>query len=211
MDSDYRRIEQIVLPTLSELLLTTRGQGYSRRRLESIVARIAATYGASPDQVTAMVEYLPSFLIDLRSANQEVSENTMSSATPPKFEVWVDGNHRIVEDISSYEKIKHKYLIWIDLDQPGKIQPKAIKLLKYLVEHIGQRVPFEVVLKDVFDDPVTGKNFDESNRNKVEVQITAIHKFSRGQFRKHIFRNKFTCGLGLSTTFSDKYLIFRRL
>jgi len=206
-----KRKEQIVVGTLYELLFMTRGREYSQQKMESIVLKVARAYGASPEMLRQMAEHSPPLLIGMRSTNEEVSESTVSSVTPPTFEVWVDGNHHIVEDISSYEKRKEEYLLWIDLDQPGKIRPRAIKLLKYLVEHIGQRIPFEVILKDVFDDPLTGKPFEESNRNKVEVQLTVINKFSRGQFRKHLFRNKFTCGLGLSKTFSAKYFLFRRL
>jgi hypothetical protein len=80
MDPDSRLPEQVVLPTLSELLFKTRGREHSRRELESIVAEIAATYGASHDQLGAMVKHLPPFLIALRSANQNTHQSTMSSS-----------------------------------------------------------------------------------------------------------------------------------
>jgi hypothetical protein len=220
MDSKSNLAPGIVFTTFAEVLLKNHDKSDTNEAVKETVRAAAIHNGARGKLLEALVKNLPPILMAVRSTKTARFEGAVSSAPTPRYEIWTYSEYRNVSDISSYETKKHEYHIWIDLDEKKhisvrspdvRIKPRAIQLLKYLIERIGQRVSFEVVLKDVFDDSATGKEFEATNQNKIEQQLTAINKFSGREFRKHLFPDKFGPGLGLKRTFSDKYFVFRRL
>jgi hypothetical protein len=219
MDSKSNLALGTVFTTFAEVLLKN-NKSNSNKTVQETVRTAAIHNGARGRLLEALVKNLPPILMAVRSTKTAHFEGTVSSAPTPQYEIWTYGEYRNVRDISSYETKKNEYHIWIDLDEKKhisvrspdvRIKPRAIQLLMYLIERIGQRVSFEVVLKDVFDDSATGKEFETTNKNRIEQQLTAIDKFSGREFRKHLFPDKFRSGLGLKRTFSDKYFVFRRL
>ena len=51
----------------------------------------------------------------------------------------------------------------------------------------------------------------EDRKSKIEFHLTALQKFSGGEFRKHLYPRKFEMGIGLKKSFADKYFLFRRI
>ena len=196
-------------------------QGLSASQLRDIVEKTATECGAKGELLAALTNYLPSLYVDVLAAKLDATEaDILLLSAQPQYRIWTGGKKRIVSDISQYEKRKQEYLFWIDKDDkthesprnPGnKIGHEAIDLLIYLVERLGRRVPPAEILEQIFEDKPVDDKLDQYHKNKIEVQLTALQKFSGGEFRKYLFADKFKRGLGLKSSFADKYFIFSQL
>lgn len=138
-----------------------------------------------------------------------------------RYRIWAEGKRDVVDDLSKYEAKKNEYELWIDRDEkkhestknPGAtISLKAVDLAICLVERLGKHVLVEEVLRRVWDEEIeTNEDFKKSQYNKIELQLTKLQNFCGGGFRKYLFDKKFEKGIGLKTSFRDKYFIFERL
>ena len=211
------RVSRIIRLTVTEVLFETKGKRVSLFELEKLVGKIAAGMGASGELLAALVRNLSKLCVEARAANLQ-NTNALVSRVIPQYMIWTNGEREIVKDIGVYEKRKKEYLVWIDCDERVhrsvrkkgvKLGEEAIKLLIYLIERLGRRTQVTQVLRDVFYDTIM--NPRETEKNKIEQQLTALQKFCGGGFRKYIFGEWFKKGLGLHEAFSDKYFIFSRL
>ena len=215
------KISRIVLATVAKLLCEMQGQRVSLFGIERLVSKTAAGTGASGELLATMVRHLPRFCMEARSANLEATEAHVSRAVMPQYEIWTEGERRIVDSIGDYEKKKKNYLLWIDLDEKvhrptiratETIGTEAISLLCCLVKRLGARVSLEEVLKEVWGEEVRKKvELRDAQVGKLEQQLTSLQKFCGGEFRKYLFGEKLKKGLGLDRSFSKKYFMFSRL
>jgi len=210
----------ILRETVSKTTSRIEKQVISYLEAEDFVAKTAAECGAKGELLAVLVRDLSQLYIDVVAAKLDVSQTEILPPPEPQYMVWTGGKKRIVSDIGEYQKKKEKYDIWIDRDEkihesvrnPGKrIGREAIDLLIYLVERLGRRVPTVQALKEVFNDQPLGDELEQSEKNKIELQLTALQHFSGGEFRKYLFGDKFNKGLGLKKSFSEKYFVFSRL
>lgn len=207
-------VTPITLATLSATLHKIDIENLSSAELEKLICQSAARYGAKPGLTAALVRHISALCKELLTAKTDADEAVVFTASESKYEIWTDGEIRIVDSIDKYKKNKSKYLLWIDLDEKSKTpkkfpDPRAIELLKYLVKNIGYRNPVEDVLRCVFEATM-GVSPDHA-KNRIDQQITQLNNHSNKQFRRYLFRNWFTDGLGLESSFKDKYLLFSRL
>lgn len=89
-----------------------------------------------------------------------------------------------------------------------KLSPRSIQLLTCLVESLGRPIPVSQVLADAFGEP-SGR-VEATDENRVEQQITKLHKYCGDRFRQHLFSQWFQNGLGLKASFADEYFLFKR-
>jgi len=209
-------VSMIIFLTVAEVLCETQGKTISLFELEKRVGKLAAEVGASWELLAALVHYLPKLYVAARRANLQATNALVSCHVIKQYIIWTQGECRIVNNIGVYEK--KKYLLWIDCDERVhrsvrkkgvKIGKTAIELLIYLIERLGKRTQVAQVLRDVFDDPTM--NPRETEKNKIEQQLTALAKFCGGGFREYIFGEWLKKGLGLYEALSDKYFVFSRL
>lgn len=208
--------DAIALKTVAEMLPVSRQERLTRAELERRAAQVAANNGATGELLLELSRLVPEFCMALRKADMRPDAAFVSLLQKPQYRIWTGGGHGIVKSISEYEKKKENYLFWIDRNEkthksvkcPGaRIGERATDLLVYLVERLGQRVPPEQVLRDVWGIDQKGEGFEQ----KIEQQLTLLQKFSGRQFRSHLFPGKFNKGLGLRHSFRDKYFIFTQL
>jgi hypothetical protein len=210
----------ILRETVSKTTSRIEEQAFSYLEVEDFVAKTAAKCGAKGELLAVLARDLSQLYVDVLAAKLDVSQTEILPPLELQYIVWTDGKKRIASDISEYQEKKEKYDIWIDRDEkthesvrnPGKrIGREAIDLLIHLVERLGRRVPAVQALKEVFNDWPLGDELEQSEKNKIELQLTALQHFSGGEFRKHLFGDKFNKGLGLKKSFSKKYFVFSRL
>ena len=217
-DNSLDLMTPIILGTITETTYVLKNKKVSTSELEQIIGSAAARQGAKPNLTACLIKNLPSLFNDLMSCKQNAAEAIIRTAPKPLYKIWTKGKVFTAENMDGYEKIKDSFLFWIDLDakshissldKKSRISKEAIGLLIYLVEKIETPIPATEVLRDVFDDDTN--KVDETQKNKVEQQITKLQKFCDGQFREHLFGNWPKNGLGLKESFANKYFIFKRL
>jgi len=211
-------VTPIVLATTAEVIREVNAGNTSLSELENFIGRTAARFGARVELTASLVRSLPSLCKEVLSTKPGMDEAIVSAASVIQYLIWTKGDSKVVKSIREYEKHKADYLFWIDLNEKShmseaapnrRIAPEAVALLKYLVENIGTPIPVTDVLRDVFHYDTTG--ITDIEKNRIEQQITKLHLFCGGQFREHLFGERFTKGLGLKTSFADKYFLFSRL
>ena len=197
------------------------GKPLSLIEIQNVVRQAATSSEPFGNLQAVLLRNISKLLWEVQQVNNEGEEVQISSPTKPQYEVWVVGVHKVVDDISEYEKKKDEFNCWVALDEKKHIShrardksigPTAIKILIDLLEHIGKCKPFEQVLWDVWEEElgVDSQTF-QSQKNRLEVQLTKLEQFCGGGFRDCLFADKFNKGLGIRKGFSDKYFIFRRL
>ena len=210
-------VTPITLATLSATLQNIKRERLSSAELEKLVRQSAARYGAMPGLIAALVRHMPALCMEILTVNVDCDNAVVFAASKPHYRIWTNGESRIVDSISKYVKHKDDYLFWIDLNETsyvskkfgnGRLTPRAVKLLKYLIERLGTPVPVEDVMRDVFDDIMSDN--PEGDKNKIDQQLSKLNKFCGGQFRKYRFDKWFDKGLGLKTSFANKYFLFER-
>jgi len=212
-------VTPVVLATVAETLRGVSKQNVCRSELEKLISRSAACFGAAPGLTASLIRHLPSLCMEILSVNKNTNEAHVTKLSKAQYEVWTNGEKKIVDNIDEYEKYKDDYLFWIDLNEKShvskidvtrKITHQTVNLLKYLVMRIDIRIPAEVILSDVFGMKVQN-GIDDSQKNLIEQHISKLHTFCKKQFRGHLFAERFKQGLGLKASFADKYFLFRRL
>jgi hypothetical protein len=212
---------QIALATVSKALDETQAKMLSMSELENTIGGIAASNGANGELLAALLRTVPVLCRDIETATLETDVANILISAKAQYRIWMDGTSHIVDNISGWFQKKENYLLWLDLDEKNhastrssgsQIGPKAIQLLIYLVERIGQRVSFEELLKEIWNEEIDEEAcYRGLQENKVDQQLRALQNFCAGQFRKYLFPEKFSKGIGLIRSFSDKYFIFTRL
>lgn len=215
-------VTPVVLATVAEALRRLREKRLSLSQAEVLVAETASEFGAAAALTAEMVRHLPGLCLAVRDVDVATSTADVSVASRPQYRIWVDGHQHIVSDISKYEARKPDFLFWIDLEErihlsmgkpPSKALKKmALRLLLFLIERQGRRVPTREVLREVFDEDLgADEPVDKHMVNKIQQQLTALHLFSGEQFRDYLFSADFERGVGLKESFKDKYFVFSRL
>ncbi len=210
-------VTPITLATLSATLQNIKRERHSRAELEKLVRQSAARYGAMPGLIAALVRHMPALCMEILTVKTDVDQAVVFAAPEPPYKIWTNGESMIVDSISHYEKHKNDYLFWIDLNEKShvseefanrRLTPRAVELLKYLIERLGTPVPVENVMRDVFDDIMSDN--PKSDKNKIDQQLSKLNTFCGEQFHKYCFAKWFDKGLGLKTSFADKYFLFER-
>lgn len=210
-------VTPITLATLSATLHNINRERLSSAELKKLIRQSAAHYGAKPGLTAALVRHISALCMEILTVKADVDKAVVFAASKPQYEIWTNGKSRIVDSISKYEKHKDDYLFWIDLNETSyvskkfgnrRLTPRAVKLLKYLIERLGTPVPVEDVMRDVFDDIMSDN--PEGDKNKIDQQLSKLNKFCGGQFHKYRFAKWFDKGLGLKTSFAGKYFLFER-
>ena len=202
-------VTPITLATLSATLYNINRERLSSAELEKLIRQSAAHYGAKPRLTAALVRHISALCMEILTVKAGGNDAVVSAAPKPQYKIWTNGESRIVDSISKYEKHKDDYLFWIDLNETSyvskkfrnrRLSPRAVKLLKYLIERLGTPVPVEDIMSD---DP-------EGDKNKIDQQLSKLNTFCGGRFRKYCFAKWFDKGLGLTTAFAEKYFLFER-
>ena len=201
-------VTPIVIGTLSTVFYGLKENPESLSKQESMVAEIAARYGAKPSLTACLIKHLPALCHDLQAV-PKTQDALVKKKLEPQYQIWTNGESQIVNDITSFEKTKKDYLLWVDLAShqchskgrsEEKINPQTIKLLVYLVEHLGVQIPSSQVFQEVFD---SDREFcEETDLNTIEQQITKLNKLCHKQFRSYLFPDR-NQGFGLSEKFKD--------
>lgn len=210
----------ILFQVLLKIIITRPKHTLSLLNLQEIVEKVAVEYGAKGEFLAALLRHLPQFLIDILEAKLKTGDACISKPAKSEYHIWTEGRDEIVVDISQYEQKKEQYLFWIDRNERKHNSPKfpkrsfgskATDLLICLAGELGKRIPLERVLREVWNEELN-KDFEIEKNHKcnIEQQITKLHKFCGGEFRKYLFPKKFTEGLGLKHSFKNKYFIFSR-
>lgn len=207
-------VTPIVISTLSTFIYELKQNPCPLVEQERIIAEIAAQHGAKPSLTACLIKHLPALYKDLQTV-PETQDALVLNKSEPQYQIWTNGESRIVNDIRPFEKTRQDYLLWVNLashqcqskgQSEEKINPQTIKLLLYLVEHLGVQVPAKKVLNDVFDSGF----LENSDLNTVEQQITKLNKLCQKQFRSYLFPDR-SKGFGLNEDFKGQYFLFRRL
>jgi hypothetical protein len=209
-------VTPIALATAAEALRSLQSQDPSLAQLQSIVAKAAASFGAGPGLTACLMKHLPSFCKSLLACNADC-DGLVSGNNGQQYEIWTGGEHRVVASLEGYRK--EQYLLWIDRDRRKQGSAKstrrigdiAINLLICLAASLGKRVAPERILEVVWGESVNGDELTEDRKSKIEMQLTALHEFSGRRFRSYLYPERFTKGLGLKASFSDKYFVFCRI
>ncbi len=198
----------------------TRGT-FSLSQLEDIVKKAAVHWGAGDHLLAMLLCKLPSMLKELQLLPAVNEESKTFLHVKTQYRIWTKGECEIVKDITKYEAEKNSFDFWIDRDEKksrplkkklANIGPKAVDLLIYLVERLGERVSKEQLLRDVWGEEVYQDiECERSQQNKIELQLTKLEQFCGGKFRQHLFSKKFEKGIGLNSLFKNSYFIFERL
>ncbi len=216
-DNAVDLVTPVILATVAETARKANGKSLSVAKIEEVVGGAAKSFGASVELVACLVRHLPILCQEAFIAKDDAEEATVSKAPTPRFRIWTGGESKIVASIDEYEKRKEDFLFWIDLDEKAYVSPvgkkpklgtEATKIFLRLVESLGTHVPVTEFLGERYD---TSSDAGNTDKNKIEQQLTKLHQFSNGQFRGFLFRNWFRNGLGLKESFADKYFLFSRL
>ena len=215
-------VTPITLATLSAALHNIRRERPSSAELKRLIRQSAAHYGAKPGLTAVLVRHISALCTEILTDKVDADQGIVFAVSKPQYQIWTNGESPIVASISEYEKHKDDYLFWIDLNETScvskkfanrRLTPRAVELLKYLVERLGTPIPVEDVMRDVFDDVMSDdpeSDNSEGDKNKIDQQLSKLNKFCGGQFRKYVFAKWFTKGLGLKNSFADKYFLFER-
>ncbi|MBN2331047.1 MAG: hypothetical protein JXC85_04465 [Candidatus Aenigmarchaeota archaeon] len=211
-------VTPIVVATMGFLMREAYEKDLSLEELEALTGKTAAHFGANPGLTAQLVKHAPGLCEAVTSAKPGAKKAVVSGIESPQYKIWSRGKCVIVDDISGYERKKRDYLFWIDMDEkkhmsvriPGvELKRMAARLLFYLVQRLGKRVPVTDVLREVFEDEIPEPGGTEKNR--IDQQLSALEKFCGGGFREHVFEEWFEKGLGLKRSFLEGYFIYRSL
>ncbi len=203
-------VTPIVIATLTVLTHEIKQAPCTSQQLQDRVEAIAADHGASPSLIACLRDHLPSLYQDLQKRND--SPTALINRPEPQYHIWTEGKHLIVTDITEYEQRKAGYLLWVDLAKqecqclgrsPQKIGGQSMKLLVYMVEHLGVQVSFKQIDAELYK---TSINDDRA----IEQQLSKMQKLTRKQFRNYLFPDH-KAGFGLKDDFKDQYFIFKRM
>ena len=206
----------IVRETVSKTSFQIQGQVLSQFDLENIIDNTAVECGARGDLLAAMMRHLPQIYLAVQSANLDAKESDISSPVRPQYEIWAQGQHKIAEDISAYEKRKDRYLFWANVtneeykslgEKRGPLSAPALRLLLFLAENIGISVPRSEAFKHVIGITSDGQ---EGWKGRLAHYLTELQNFSGGNFRKLYLPppDRFTDTLTLRRSFREKYFVF---
>jgi hypothetical protein len=204
----------IVLATVAETVRAIQDEKLSLSNIDAIVTRVAVDCGATGGLLAAVKRYLPSFYVDVKSSNLDAVESVVLPPTKPQYEIWTQGQHKIVKDIKAYGEKKSKYLFWADITNGdysslGKqrlpLSPNARRLLLYLAENIGLSVP-----RSVLFECVIGVQPEEGWKNRLSHYLTELQNFAAGNFRKLYLPppDQLTDTLTLRKAFKNQYFVF---
>ncbi|MFC1636711.1 hypothetical protein ACFL5Z_17930 [Planctomycetota bacterium] len=206
----------IVLATVAETVCTIQNNKLSKSDIEAIIGKAAVNWGASGDLLAAVIRYLPQLYIATRSANLEPSETCISLPVKLQYEIWTEGQHRIVKNIGKYKKNKNKYLFWADItnrqyESLGQkrcpLSTPALRLLLYLAENMGISIPRTMVFEHVIEttsDGVVGW------KTRLAHYFTELRKFAGEDFKEIYLPppDRFTDTVTLNKSFKNKYFVF---
>jgi len=182
--------------------------------LEAVVESAAGRLGADKVLSACLIKNLPALFVDLLHRSNDAKEALIREAPDPLYKIWTNGRVITTDSINEYENNKDAYIIWLDLDKKPEKRKSApdqgaIRLLRYLVEHIGSRTPVADIPRHVYGG-YTGLT-NEHDKNKIGQHLTQLHNFSRKQFREYLLPNWTTLGLGLRNSFKKRYILFTRI
>ncbi len=204
----------VVMGVMAEIMFESRSQKLPNDELERIIASSAVRQGARQSLTACLLRNIPKLYNDLMQTNDQ-TQTTVFEITI-RYCIWTDGTMDTVESIEESEKNKSKYLFWIDLDEKQNISvinPKLklpvqpVKLLHYLIKHIGQAVSLLQICQDVIDPNI--KKIEQTDIANIEANLSKLHKFSGGKFREYLFGNH-RKAFGLKYSFKGKYFLFEK-
>jgi hypothetical protein len=208
----------IVIGVITEVMFGSRAKNLSTVELKKIIGDASVRLGAKPSLTACLMREIPPLYNSLSQYKDNVSEATIRTVTP-QYTIWTKGTERVVKSIDKFEKNKDKYLFWIDMQAkrnyshivPNKyIGQTAAKLLRCLVESLGDRVAVSDVFKQVF----AGTKEDNEVTNGIETriwrQLSNLETLSNNEFLKYLFDPRFTPqGIGLKNDFKEKYFLYQ--
>lgn len=210
-------VTPIVLGTLAEMMVNATPQQLSPHEVEQIIGTAATRYGAKPSLIACLIKNLPVLYKDLLSCDKNISEAVVSTTSPRHYRIWTGGKILVAETLDKYEKHKHKYLFWIDLDShknkssraPGQqLKPMSIRLLKCLVENLGSPVSL-LKIRQTIGDP----NATAISPYEIEVisqSLSGLNTFCGSKLSGYYSRTWKRKGLGLDLSFQDKYFLYEK-
>ena len=211
-------VSPIVLSTVAETLQESRKRKLSVSGLELVVRKAATRAGAAGELLACLIHHLPELVAAARSAKASISEAYVSLAQKPQYEIWTEGDHKIIESIGKYEQKKKQYLFWIDLtnkkcESLGEtrdcLKPRDLKFLLFLATNSGVSVTYYEVCKEVFSEEPDN---EFPWRNRVAQCLTALRSFAGPLFEKDcLVKDRLTDSLSLDESFKARYFIFRTL
>ena len=212
-------VSPIVALTVAEVLRELNTKKYSAVELQDIIHSAAARHGAKPSLTACLIRGLPSLCNEIQACRNDTSEALVRESLSSQYRIWVEGKEIILSNLDKYRKNEDKYLFWIDLDAdvyvshkyPNRaLDPRAVELLKHLIENIGIRISINHIIRDVYKN-VDGLSEDH-NKGKIAQHITQLNNFctDKDKFKLYLFSGWRQNGLGLSNDFKNKYFLFKR-
>jgi hypothetical protein len=206
----------IVLATVAETVRAIPDQKLSQSDIEESIKKAAVDCGATGDLLAAVIHYLPQFYMAVRSANLGASESNILPPMKPQYEIWTQGQHKIVKDMSIYQEKKNQYLFWADItageynslgQQRPPLSAPALRLLLYLAENIGMSVPRSMVFERVIGEAPDGL---QGWQSRLAHYLTELQNFAEEDFRKLYLPppDRLTDSLTLKKTFRNQYFVF---
>ena len=210
-------VTPIVMGTIGRTLWELKDKQPHPAELEQLVASSAAGLGASASLSACLIKHLPGLLRDILACEGECKEALVGTPPPPQYEIWTLGKRFIVDSIAAYEQRHDQYLLWFDLRETShassntgrqRIGQKAVRVLMYLVKHLGVVRSAEDLYREAWDS--MPDDLDKSHIDAIEQQLTKLNQFSQHEFRKYLLRGQGE-GYGLRESFADRYFLFKRL
>ncbi len=211
----FNLVTPIVIATVDATVLNMQSKKLSGKSMNDFISQIATSFGATKELTASLTKHLPKFceavLKDFASPSSVISD-----CSNDRFRIWTNGKTDIVGNIDKFKSDKTKYLFFLDMNQPSHISPKnksasigptAVNILQILVENLGKRVPSKEFIGNVANNTSDIKQASD----KIEQQLTKLHKFSGGKFREYLLGNWLKSGLGLKEDFADKYFLYSRI
>jgi len=206
----YDSIQLILFDAISKIKNTKSKRKLSLNDLEKIIGEIAVRRDIENSQIACIMRYMPLMLHEYESCKKNSNEAIIRKAPSPKFRIWTNGKDMVADSISEYVNSKNTYAFWIDLDtKKHGLRPKAIEIFQCLIRHIGQRIPIEKFIEEVYGD--TSKINTIYDSKIIGQYLSDLEKHCNGQFRKHLFSDWINKGLGLDISFKNNYFLFERL
>lgn len=208
--------------TIAEVLYKMNLENYTSTELEDLIHSAATRHGSKPNLTACLMKNLPTLCMEVQACKKSNAATALvrEAPRPSSYRIWTEGKEIVLNSITSYEKDKNRYLLWIDLDAPKQVSPenpkhtldpRAVQLLRYLINHIGTLKSIESVIKDIYkNDPGSEEGYD---KNKIAQHITQLNNFGRGRikFSNFLFADWRQNGLGLTEDFKNNYFLFKRV
>ena len=214
-------VSPVVALIVAEVLHELNTNRYSQSKMKNIIHSAATRHRAKPSLTACLVKGLPTLCKDIIACKDDDASEAIvnESILLSQYRVWTEGRDYICKNIEKYEKKKHQYLFWIDLDAKKHIapqspeislDPKAVQLLQYLIDNIGNRVQIPSVINDIYR---TSSYKIEQEYGKIAQHITQLNNFckNKDKFDDYLFANWRHEGLGLNDDFKEKYFLFKRV